>query len=61
MLSRESMLGICGAYGIIGKEPPNFVTVDLIKISKDNLLEGWKASLNVDAPKQLQDVVNANK
>ncbi|MCL4418464.1 MAG: substrate-binding domain-containing protein [Actinobacteria bacterium] len=51
-------LALTAAYGIIGKEAPDFVTVGVIKVTKDNLLEGWKQSLNSEPPQALKDVYN---
>lgn len=41
------------AYNILGKEAPPFVTVDLISVTKDNLAEAWKESLQEDVPAEI--------
>lgn len=49
-------LAMTAVYGIIGKKAPDFVTVGVIKITKDNLLEGWKESLNSEPPAELKEL-----
>lgn len=44
------------AYKLLGKEAPPFVTVDLVKVTKENLVEGWQQSLRRDPP---EDVMKA--
>lgn len=46
-----------GAYGILGKEAPPFVIVPAMKVTKDNLAEGWKESLHQDAPQVVLDAL----
>jgi ribose transport system substrate-binding protein len=43
-------LATLGAYGLLGKEAPPFNTVGLVKVSRDNLAEGWEASLHRPLP-----------
>ncbi len=50
-------MALTGAYGIVDRLPPDFITVDLIKITKDNLLDGWKESLNAEPPQELKDLL----
>lgn len=47
---------LMGAYGVLGKEAPSFVIVPAIKITKDNLVEGWRESLNTDPPVEILDL-----
>ena len=42
-------------YKALGKEAPPFVTVDLIAVTKDNLAEGWKESLQEDVPAEIAE------
>ncbi len=44
--------------GVIGKDSPPFATVPTLKITKENLITGWKESLREDPP---AEVVNALK
>ena len=48
---------VCGAYGLLGKKAPAFVIVPAIKVTKANVAEGWRKSLNVDPPKEIMDAV----
>ena len=45
------------ALSILGKETPAFVTVPAIKITKANLAESWKQSLNRDLPTEIADAL----
>lgn len=45
------------AYGLLGKEAPPFVTGGLIKVTKDNLEEAWKQSLNLELPPEVQEAL----
>lgn len=47
-----------GALSVLGEKTPPFVVVPAIKVSKDNIREQWRKSLNRDAP---QEVLNALK
>jgi ribose transport system substrate-binding protein len=42
-----------GAYGILGREAPPFVIVPTIKVTRENLAEGWQASLHEEAPAEI--------
>ncbi|MCC8180242.1 MAG: substrate-binding domain-containing protein [Planctomycetes bacterium] len=46
-----------GILAALGENTPPFVVVPAIKIDKDNLVEGWKQSLNVEPPKEIMDVL----
>src|SRR5688500_5684751 len=45
-----------GAYGILGKEAPPFVIVPTIKVTRENLAEGWQASLQEEAPAEILEL-----
>lgn len=49
---------ICGAYGLLGKKAPAFVIVPAIKVTKKNIVEGWKQSLDVEPPKEIMDFLS---
>jgi ribose transport system substrate-binding protein len=49
---------ICGAYGLLGKKAPAFVIVPAIKVTKANVVEGWRQSLHIDPPKEIMDLVS---
>jgi len=48
---------VLGAYGVLGKPAPPFVTVPAIKVTKANLADGWKQSLHQDPPQQVLDAL----
>jgi ribose transport system substrate-binding protein len=48
---------VLGAYGILGKEAPPFVIVPAIKVTKDNLAEGWRESLHQNPPQAVLDAL----
>jgi len=45
-----------GAYGVLGKPAPPFVIVPAIKVTKENLVEGWRESLHQDPPPEIMDL-----
>lgn len=49
---------MAGVYGILGKEAPSFIIVPAIKVTKDNIVEGWNESLNVDPPEEILNALN---
>jgi len=51
-------MATAAGYGLLGKEAPAFVVAPAITITKDNVAQGYKDSLNRDAP---QSVLDANK
>lgn len=51
-------LARAAAGSLIGKAFPPFLAVNAIAVTKDNVLEGWKQSLNSDAPKSVVDAAN---
>jgi ribose transport system substrate-binding protein len=44
------------AYGLLGKEAPPFVIVPALKVTKGNLIEGWKESLHRDPPVEIMNI-----
>lgn len=38
------------AYGLLGKKAPDYVALPSLAVTKDNLLEAWKAVYHTDAP-----------
>jgi ribose transport system substrate-binding protein len=46
------------AYGLIGKEAPAFAVAPAITVTKANVVDGWKQSLNREPP---QSVLDASK
>ena len=46
------------AYGLIGKEAPAFAVAPAITVTKANVVDGWKQSLNREPP---QTVLDASK
>lgn len=45
---------LMGAYGVLGKECPGYVTSPSFKVTRDNLLDGYKTSLGIEAPAEVQ-------
>ena len=41
------------AYGILGKEAPPYTVVPPMKVTKDNIIEGWKTTLGIDPPDEI--------
>ena len=39
-----------GAYGLLGKKAPDYVALPSLAVTKDNLLDAWKAVYHTDAP-----------
>jgi ribose transport system substrate-binding protein len=52
----QAMATLAG-YGILAKQAPPFSTVGLIKVTRENLADGWKASLRRDLPEQVQGLL----
>jgi ribose transport system substrate-binding protein len=48
-------LAASAAYGILGKEAPEFGVAPAVTVTKDNLVEGWNESLHRDPPKAVVD------
>ncbi len=46
------------AYGLLGKKAPGYVALPSLAVTKDNLLDAWKAVYHTDAP---ADVKNSMK
>jgi ribose transport system substrate-binding protein len=42
------------AYGLLGKKAPPFSTVGFIKVTKNNLAQSWKESLNKELPAEIK-------
>jgi ribose transport system substrate-binding protein len=42
---------------LLGKPGPEYAVTTSIPVTRDNLLEGWKTSYGVEAPKAVQDAV----
>lgn len=47
---------LMGVYGVLGKDAPPFVIVPAIKVTKDNLVEGWRKSLHTDPPPEIMEL-----
>ena len=39
-----------GAYGLLGKKAPDYVALPSLAVTKDNLMDAWKAVYHTDAP-----------
>jgi ribose transport system substrate-binding protein len=40
---------------LLGQQTPAFVVAPALTVTKDNIAEGWKDSLNRDAPQSVLD------
>ena len=43
-----------GAYGLLGKKAPDYVALPSLAVTKDNLLDAWKAVYHSDAPADVE-------
>jgi ribose transport system substrate-binding protein len=43
------------AYGLLGKAAPAYVALSALPVTKDNLLDAWKAVYHQDAPSEVKD------
>jgi ribose transport system substrate-binding protein len=50
-------MATAAAYGLLGKEAPAFVVAPAITVQKDNVVDGWKASLNREPPQSILDAI----
>ncbi len=48
-------MATAAAYGLLGKQAPPFVVAPAMTVTKENVAEGYKESLNRDAPKSVLD------
>lgn len=44
-----------GLKSLLGQETPAFIVAPALTVTKDNVVEGWKESLNRDAPQSILD------
>jgi ribose transport system substrate-binding protein len=47
------------ALSLLGEETPPFVTVDVVKETRENIPEAWNESLNQDPPQEILDALAA--
>ena len=45
-------------YGLLGKEAPAFVALPALPVTKDNLLDAWKAVYHADATDKIKGSMN---
>lgn len=50
---------LMGVYGVLGKECPGYVTSPSFKVTRENLLEGYKTSLGIEAPAEVQKALQS--
>jgi ribose transport system substrate-binding protein len=48
---------LLAGYGLLGKAAPAYVALPALPVSKDNLLDAWKAVYHKDAPAKVQDAM----
>lgn len=51
-------LANAGIISMLGEETPPFVTVPAIKVTKENLKEGWKKSLHRELPVEIKNAIS---
>ena len=49
---------LMAAYACIGKECPGYVTSPSFKVTRENLLEGYRTSLGIEASADVQAALN---
>lgn len=49
---------LMAAYACIGKECPGYVTSPSFKVTRENLLEGYRTSLGIEASADVQTALN---
>ena len=49
---------LMAAYACIGKECPGYVTSPSFTVTRENLLEGYRTSLGIEAPADVQAALN---
>lgn len=47
-----------GAAGLLGREVDPFLVVDALIVDADNVVEGWRQSLNAEPPQSVLDALN---
>ena len=50
-------MAVEGAYGLLDKEAPPFTVVPAIKVTAENVVEGWNESLAQDPPAQVMEAL----
>ena len=46
-----------GAYGVLGKPAPAFVVVPAIGVTAENIVEGYRQSLNDEPPEEVLEAI----
>jgi len=48
-------MAVAGMQSLLGQEPPPFIMAPALTITKENLREGWRDSLNRDLPRSIHE------
>ena len=48
-------MAAAGMKSLLGQETPAFIVAPALTVTKENVAEGWKESLNRDAPQVVLD------
>jgi ribose transport system substrate-binding protein len=51
-------MAAAAAYGLIGKDAPEFAVAPAVTVTKDNLTDGWQQSLHREPPKAVLDALD---
>ena len=54
-------MAIAAEYGLLGKEAPAFAVAPALTITRENLAEGYRESLNREPPQSVLDALQANQ
>jgi len=55
------VMAIAAGYGLLGKKAPAFVAAPALTITRENLAEGYRESLNREPPQSVRDALQANQ
>jgi ribose transport system substrate-binding protein len=54
-------MAIAAGYGLLGKNAPAFAVAPALTITRENLVEGYRESLNREPPQSVLDALQANQ
>jgi ribose transport system substrate-binding protein len=54
-------MAVAAGYGLLGKRAPSFVVAPALTITKENLVEGYRESLNREAPSSILGALQASQ
>jgi ribose transport system substrate-binding protein len=54
-------MAVAAEYGLLGKNAPPFAVAPAFTITRENLAEGYRESLNREPPQSVLDALQANQ